>query len=630
MHGNNLTSLLLVLFFSCLVLCEISEPNGSIGGDVSVIITNSDQLQAIVNTNQQIELKISIFKLDVVTSNNSTYPYVPGLVEITTQIPVSSKINTLSISPNSFPQQVKSSFRFDNLPINSFYIVIGQVVSGSSRTSFNGWYRQYDSGYFSPIELTNQKNSFDASFVVEGITPYPKEKQHNNGHFRYVKGLPVLSLHGDEKEKGYAHGLLMAQHILDFFRFYVLEGFIESAQNYLNIHVPIMNSNAFSYDKEFMEAIEGVYSGMLDSGINLFVTELKRKFLPVDLIAINAYIELEYVTSHGVPNIPSMDQSLLSKLNKLSKQTKRRSDKPHVACTQFAVWGQFTSKNCPNNQNANLISARNMDGEVDMRRVTVHSILITSVTPRNPSHKKYISVMWPGFVGTLSAVNEDGVYAMMNYGVNQPNTTWSQGTIMSWVFRDIMLYTSANTATPKNVQDLIETRRSKTGGVCLTGCILFITRRNYNISLSTSPAMVYEADWRSGMMRLPGQAFPRTAMEALGASNHNHLYGVESGDRSATFNFGSRNGFSSEWRYQVGANLIDLWYRTSSINSYECNSQMREILKRAAGGFTEHSIIFRPLNNGRIEIDIAVAEPSFTGWDASNMQYTTFDFQELF
>ncbi|EFC41574.1 hypothetical protein NAEGRDRAFT_80691 [Naegleria gruberi] len=615
----------------------ITTSQNNIGGLITLKINNPNQYNALIDDQSMITLKISIYELQIVESDNNSYPYIPDLVELTTLTPKFTNFTKLQMLSDNYPKSTQIGYKF-NVELNQNYIILGQIVSGMKTTSFNGWYRDGPAEYFKVIKLTSERNSLnDLDFIVEGVTPYPKEGYHQYGYFRFIKGLPVLSLFGNEAQRGYAHGYLMAQHVIDFFRFYILEGTIQSASSYLNVHVPALNSAAFTYDKEFMSGIQGVYSGMLDSKVDLTIPELGRKFLPIDIIAINGYIELEYIGRHGVPKIVGE----LSTLKGGIKMNRKKSSDSNAACTQFSVWGKFTSANCPKEQQSNIISVRNMDGEIDMKKVTVHSVLITTVESDNPQDKRYVSVMWPGFIGTLSAINEDGVYSMMNYGVNQPGTIWSQGTIVAWIVKDIIQKTSAAMATPPFIQQQIESRKGTMGGSCMTGCILVFSRRVNNVSNKYPPSFVYEGDWKSGMMRVPGQAYPYFVNNSIGASNHNHLYGVESGDRDSMKNFGQGNGFSSMWRYQAASNLIDEWARSielpiteqtksSHLAEIDCNSQMRQVLQRACRGYTEHSIMFRPMNDGKINIDISVAQPTFNGWDAPFLDYTSLEFNEFF
>lgn len=49
-----------------------------------------------------------------------------------------------------------------------------------------------------------------------------------------------------------------------------------------------------------------------------------------------------------------------------------------------------------------------MDGEIDIRKVTVSHFLIFAITPCETNKLKWISFMWPGFIGSCSAINEKG------------------------------------------------------------------------------------------------------------------------------------------------------------------------------------------------------------------------------
>jgi hypothetical protein len=61
-----------------------------------------------------------------------------------------------------------------------------------------------------------------------------------------MKGLQVLQLWGNRKERGFAHGYLLADQIIDFFQYYVLESRLKSAKVYLNTYAPFYEKN-FTY-----------------------------------------------------------------------------------------------------------------------------------------------------------------------------------------------------------------------------------------------------------------------------------------------------------------------------------------------------------------------------------------------
>merc|ERR1719223_531534 len=86
-----------------------------------------------------------------------------------------------------------------------------------------------------------------------------------------------------------------------------------------------------------------------------------------------------------------------------------RSNEGH--CSQFAFWGEASL----GTDSHGTITGRNMDGENDFRKVTVWHFLAHAVQPDDGS-LRYVHFIWPGFVGSISGLNERGVYVMMNDG----------------------------------------------------------------------------------------------------------------------------------------------------------------------------------------------------------------------
>ncbi len=159
---------------------------------------------------------------------------------------------------------------------------------------------------------------------------------------------------------------------------------------------------------------------------------------------------------HFFANISSSDVDLPSKTK---------------SCTQFSFWDSVTKK---------LVACRNMDGELDVRKVTVSHALIFSVDA-DESPKKYISVLWPGFVGVLSAINEDGGYLMMNYGMRGVPVRINNLTPLTWIMRNIVAETTAWNL--QSMQKAIASYAIPEGGTCSTGCILvFANQKDDNMS----------------------------------------------------------------------------------------------------------------------------------------------------
>lgn len=447
-----------------------------------------------------------------------------------------------------------------------------------SREAF-GWYCKEPSGRPMPID---REQLVASEITIKLTAPHemPKAAAFEDSELRIQKGYSVVHLKGDAEERGQAHGRLLAAQIIDFFRFYILEDKFGSASLYENGFAKFLHSN-FRYPDAYRTECEAVVRGMKNSGVDLMVPELGREFCLTDLYAINGYIETRAMRS---------------------------------SCTQFAAWGARTRQT---DVAGGMLTGRNMDGEVDLRKVTVSHFVLFAVEPSEPKQKRFVSMMWPGFVATISGINEDGFYAMENAGLTGPGGVVEDMVHFSWAMREALAKFGAG-ASAEQVQELVDSFDNSAGGACGPGCItLFATP----YSGQDSPAFVLEGDRFGDSIRGDAEVFPYVP-QAMLASNHHRKYGVSGRHSDAVFS--KSIGFSSRWRYEAGSQKLDSWFREGKkIGTRE----MRELLQSVAHGTTEYSIITRP--NAR-EFDVAVASMKAKPWDAPYRSWTKFQFTELF
>lgn len=410
-------------------------------------------------------------------------------------------------------------------------------------------------------------------------THLPKsERVVDHGALRWRKGYPVVQLHGNAQQRGFAHGQLLAAQIVDVFRCYVLEDRLGSAAAYREFEAFLQS--AFTWPPQFLLEIDAMLAGMRASGVDLAVPELGRDFGRTELLAINAYIETRAMRS---------------------------------SCTQFAAWGERTTGS---EVKGGTIAARNMDGEIDLRRVTVSHFVLFAVSPSEAGHKRYVSMMWPGFIGTLSGFNEAGVHCMENAGGTGPGPVVTGLQPISWTMRQALATFDAN-STPADFEALLALHANSAGGACGPGCIVLFALP----SAAKQPAWVLEGDRFGHATRLPRQV-PPVLHGFVMLSNHHLAYGVDAA-RSG-FSFGREPSFSSRWRYEAGRHKVEGWARTGRTIG---TAEMRELLQTVAHGTTEHSVITRP---DLREFDVAVASMQAEPWDAPYRPWTTFAFEEVF
>jgi hypothetical protein len=448
-----------------------------------------------------------------------------------------------------------------------------------------GWYPALPGGPCGSINLT-ETDKTHMDFLLREPTPFPREeKTVEHGALRWIRGLPVLQLWGNAEERGYAHGYLAGRQIIDFLEFYVIEDSWGSAKRYEDIFVPFLK-NRLHIPFEFSRECEAVIRGMKDSKIDMSVHFLGREFDIYDLLSINAYIERRA----AFPVLPPS------------------------SCTQFAFWGEL-SRDGP--QEGGLIAARNMDGECDVRKVTVSHFLLFAVDPDEPGRKRWFSAMWPGFVGTISGVNEDGLYSMENAGDTGPGPVVGKVVPCAWVQRHI-LETEGSEATPEGILDKMRPFQSEGGGVTAAGSIILWAVPFHG---QAAPAFIYEGDRFGGAMRIPSQVRPFHP-HAILASNHYQFYGREA-DRPEMV-FGKPISFSSRWRYEAGTNQIEAWSRTGKKLGLP---EAKRLLQAVSQGTTEYSVIFAA-NQKRILV--AVDDLKTDLWDAPYLSWKEFSFEELF
>src|SRR5688572_30066788 len=97
-----------------------------------------------------------------------------------------------------------------------------------------------------------------------------------HGALRWRRGYPVVQLHGDATQRGRAHGELLAEQIVDFLRFYVLEDHLGGADAYRQFTAFL--DTHFAWPAPMLAELDGVLAGMRASGADLRLPELGRDF----------------------------------------------------------------------------------------------------------------------------------------------------------------------------------------------------------------------------------------------------------------------------------------------------------------------------------------------------------------
>jgi len=249
--------------------------------------------------------------------------------------------------------------------------------------------------------------------------------------------------------------------------------------------------------------------------------------------------------------------------------------------------------------------------------VTVSHFLVYAVDPSESGRKRWVSTMWPGFVGTISGINEEGLYSMENAGASGPGPVPSGVVPCSWIQR-IILEKQGSDASPESVLKMMKPFACSTGGLTAAGSIILWA---VPYEGQEAPAFVYEGGRAGFAMRRPADVRPFSPTSIM-ASNHHLVYGFNPDQPGESL--GSPVSFSSRWRYETGMQTLEAWSRHR--RSLGIDEAIR-LLQQVAHGTTEYSVIF--LANER-RLLIAVDDLEADLWDAPYTNWIDFHFDELF
>jgi hypothetical protein len=270
-------------------------------------------------------------------------------------------------------------FRFDNASNANVTLVAFAMPSSTLRLNFSG---------FQPLGWLSSDNCLGGSGaicadvvsltgedvaglrIVLNFTTPASEGEWNGSKVTRRNGIVTARLIGNATERGYAHGRLLGRQVLDMFEYFLLEDRIRSRHLYEVQVRPGFMSNRFNLSLHPLLLVE---ASALADGVCASMdcaTSLGRPLDAWDIVALNGY---------GVWAATLKATSGLSSGGR--------------ACSQFILWGDATVA-------GQTIHGRNMDGEIDVRKLTVSAFTLFAIAPTDPGAARIVSAMWPGFIGT--------------------------------------------------------------------------------------------------------------------------------------------------------------------------------------------------------------------------------------
>jgi hypothetical protein len=132
------------------------------------------------------------------------------------------------------------------------------------------------------------------------------------------------------------------------------------------------------YPEHVQQEIDGLWQGLVDSKVDLQMPELERAFDQTDLRIANA------LDVFGL-----------------------------MGCSSFTVWGEQA-------EGGGVLTARNFDWPMTGQHMLDHTLVVVQ---HLADGKAVASVSWPGYVGTVTGVSNDGVAAFLHVGTGEVTFT---------------------------------------------------------------------------------------------------------------------------------------------------------------------------------------------------------------
>jgi hypothetical protein len=472
-----------------------------------------------------------------------------------------------------------------------------------------GWHQKKDQ-LFPPVSITvgagEAVKGMDINLV--SLTPYPEEdlsvmEGRGGGTLRTIKNQKVLHLWGTPEERGYACGYLLGSQIVEFLNYTLIEYFAKSIPFYENTFLPFVRTQCTVSSDRWAE-IDAMLRGMRNSGSSMQLKHLGREITRDDILAQNnLYLLLMYPLRAYWPLPLGNPDGYIETVS--------------PSCTSAVFWGPWTQ----NSQiEGELIHGKNNDGENDLRKMTVNSLLVMAVEPPTGSSlKRVMKVDWPGFYGTYHGINEAGLVLAAHGVPTMPN--WDATNFFDYSTLYIQTLQHCSTIEDANAfwDKSNETRPAGWNSGISTP---------YRQGVAGHASVTYETDSFGGLIREPDYMEPDDPFSIFTTNNFFKYSGIV--PKAVSILNGYHDGIlSKNYRYRAMLELLESYQAESKTIG---TTEVIEFLRIASNlpkyhDITEFSIIFYP---NRMTLALAKEDLEKKILNAPYAQYTTFSFDEVF
>jgi hypothetical protein len=331
---------------------------------------------------------------------------------------------------------------------------------------------------------------------------------------------------------------------------------------------------------------------MAESGTSLYSFRLKRNITLDDLRGVNSFYTLPMIMAFG-----------------------HYDPAPLPSCSSAVVWGNRTDNA---ELGRGLIHGKNMDGENDLRKITVNDLLIVAVDPSEAGLQRAVAINWPGFIGMDMGMNASGLILAPHSSMSVPD--WSATNMLDndLIYRE----TLQTTATPQEAWNYWQkSGTTRVGGFNTAVSGPHLTAADY-------PSLTLETDSYGGAARDPLFMEPKDGFTILTTNTFYKYSGVN--PSAVQVAGGYRSSLpADDYRYWAMLNKLgDFASRQKTIGTPE----MIEILRAASrtqqyDGITEYSFIGYP-----DAMRFALAKEDLVNkiLEAPYATFVMYDFDEVF
>ncbi|MCB5262794.1 MAG: T9SS type A sorting domain-containing protein [Candidatus Cloacimonetes bacterium] len=204
-----------------------------------------------------------------------------------------------------------------------------------------------------------------------------------NGRIDDLGDRYLLHVWGTHYERGQAMGYLMGEQIMAVFREYFFASAMSNSPAIYNSYLQYYQ-NHFVVDARYLQEVQGIITGMQESGTDMYHQGLGRDLNVSDLLFVNAVVDL----ATG-----------------------------QIACSSLSSWGNAT------------LSDPDLQGKLQITRLLdwtrsqtlINNSVLTVHHPSEVDEMPWLSFGYPGLIGALSAINEAQAAVFLNVGNAHPN-----------------------------------------------------------------------------------------------------------------------------------------------------------------------------------------------------------------